>query len=175
MKTLNMFYLVIYWTQKVHIDFIFLCSIVLPPVGRSSNYEHHCRNLQDYRAVVRIFVALVRYWADSPTYLKLLAIMGATTQRCGCDNRTVLKQHGRRTERSKRKRLWPDAGCTGPFIMFSVIKNIYNKKTKGLHPFIHSFIHSLVFSLRGQVGRNKSPVMWPVWLWHTASWASSWG
>jgi hypothetical protein len=44
----------------------------------------------------------------------------------------------------------------------------------------HSFltskaIHSLVFSLRGRVGRNQSPVMWPVWLWHTASWASSWG
>ena len=41
--------------------------------------------------------------------------------------------------------------------------------------FIHSFIHSLVFSLRGRAGRNQSPVMWPVWLWHTASWASSWG
>ena len=41
--------------------------------------------------------------------------------------------------------------------------------------FIHSFIHSLIFSLRGRVGRNQSPVMWPVWLWHTASWASSWG
>ena len=39
----------------------------------------------------------------------------------------------------------------------------------------HSFIHSLVFSLRGRAGRNQSPVMWPVWLWHTASWASSWG
>ena len=38
-----------------------------------------------------------------------------------------------------------------------------------------SNIHSLVFSLRGRVGRNQSPVMWPVWLWHTASWASSWG
>ena len=37
------------------------------------------------------------------------------------------------------------------------------------------FIHSLVFSLRGRAGRNQSPVMWPVWLWHTASWASSWG
>jgi len=40
---------------------------------------------------------------------------------------------------------------------------------------IHSFIHSLVFSLRGRVGRNQSPVIWPAWLWHTASWASSWG
>jgi len=36
-------------------------------------------------------------------------------------------------------------------------------------------IHSLAFSLRGRVGRNQSPVMWPVWFWHTASWASSWG
>ena len=36
-------------------------------------------------------------------------------------------------------------------------------------------IHSLVFSLRGRAGRNQSPVMWPVWLWHTASLASSWG
>ena len=37
------------------------------------------------------------------------------------------------------------------------------------------FIHSLVFSLIGRAGRNQSPVMWPVWLWHTASWASTWG
>ena len=36
------------------------------------------------------------------------------------------------------------------------------------------FIHSLVSSLRGRAGRNQSPVMWPVWLWHTAYWASSW-
>ena len=36
------------------------------------------------------------------------------------------------------------------------------------------FIHSLVFSLRGRADRNQSPVMWPVWLWHTSSWASSW-
>ena len=27
-----------------------------------------------------------------------------------------------------------------------------------------SFIHSLVLSLTGRVGRNQSPVMWPVWL-----------
>ena len=37
------------------------------------------------------------------------------------------------------------------------------------------YIHSLVFSLRGRAGRNQNRVMWPVWLWHTASWASSWG
>jgi len=37
------------------------------------------------------------------------------------------------------------------------------------------FIHSLVCSLRGRAGRNQSPVMWPVWLWHTTSWASPWG
>jgi len=40
---------------------------------------------------------------------------------------------------------------------------------------LHSLTHSLVFSLRGRAGRNQTPVMWPVWLWHTASWASSWG
>ena len=45
---------------------------------------------------------------------------------------------------------------------------------RNLH-FRYMFIHSLVFSLRGRVGRNQSPVMWTVWLWHTASWASSWG
>ena len=44
-----------------------------------------------------------------------------------------------------------------------------------IHSLIDSFIHSWVFSLRGRAGRNQSPVMWPVWLWHTASWASSWG
>ena len=43
------------------------------------------------------------------------------------------------------------------------------------HWLVSIFIHSLVFSLRGRVGRNQSPVMWPVWLWHTASWANSWG
>jgi len=38
------------------------------------------------------------------------------------------------------------------------------------------FIHdSLVFSLRGRVGRNQSPIMWPVSLWHTASWTSCCG
>ena len=42
-------------------------------------------------------------------------------------------------------------------------------------PITSQFIHSLVFSLRGWAGRNQSPVLWPVWLWHTASWASSWG
>jgi len=42
-ETINMFYRVICWTQKVHSDFIFLCSIALPPVGHSSNHECHCQ------------------------------------------------------------------------------------------------------------------------------------
>jgi hypothetical protein len=67
-KTLNMFYLVIYWTQKVHNDFIFLCSIILPPVGHSSNHEYHCWNLQENRAVFRNFIALLRFSFDSPSY-----------------------------------------------------------------------------------------------------------
>ena len=41
--------------------------------------------------------------------------------------------------------------------------------------FFIPFIHSLVFNLRGRAGRNQSPIMWPVWLWHTASWTRSWG
>jgi len=45
MKTLNILYLVIYWTQNVHSDFILLCSIVLPPVGHSSNHQYHCCQL----------------------------------------------------------------------------------------------------------------------------------
>jgi len=31
----------------------------------------------------------------------------------------------------------------------------------------------LVFSHWASLGRNQSPVRWPVWLWYTASWASS--
>ena len=37
----------------------------------------------------------------------------------------------------------------------------------------HSFIS--IPALKARLGRNQSPVMWPVWLWHTASWGSSWG
>jgi len=39
MKTLNMFYLVIYWTQKVHNDCIFLCSLHCVPYKCSSASE----------------------------------------------------------------------------------------------------------------------------------------
>ena len=67
MKTLNVFYLVIYWTQKVHNDFIFLCNIVLPPVSHSSNHEYHCLNLQDNQAVVQIFITLLRFSFYSPS------------------------------------------------------------------------------------------------------------
>jgi len=67
-KTLNVFYLLIYWTQNVHNDFIFVCSIVLPPVGHSSNHEYHCWNLKDNRTVFRNFIALLRFSFDSPSY-----------------------------------------------------------------------------------------------------------
>jgi hypothetical protein len=40
---------------------------------------------------------------------------------------------------------------------------------------MHKYIHSLVFSLRGCIDSNQSPVMWPMWLWHAASRASTWG
>ena len=73
MKTLNMFYLIIYWTQKAHNDFIFLCSIVLLAISHSSNHEYHCWNLQDNRAVVWIFIALLRFSFDSPSYFWVTA------------------------------------------------------------------------------------------------------
>jgi hypothetical protein len=41
MKTLNIFYLIIYWTQKVHNDFIFLCSLHCIPYKCSSASEVH--------------------------------------------------------------------------------------------------------------------------------------
>jgi len=41
MKTLNIFYLVIYWTQKVHNNFIFLCSLQCVPYKCSSASEVH--------------------------------------------------------------------------------------------------------------------------------------
>jgi hypothetical protein len=77
MKTLNMFYL-IYWAWKVHNDSISLCSIVLPPVGHSSNHEYHCWNLEDSRAVVWIFIALLRFSCDSPSYISVLNVAGSS-------------------------------------------------------------------------------------------------
>ena len=68
-----MFYLVIYWTQKVHNDFISLCCIVLPPFGHSSIHQYHCWNLQDNRIVVRIFIELLRFSFDSPSYIRKFA------------------------------------------------------------------------------------------------------
>jgi len=70
MKTLNIFYLVIYWTQKVQKDFIFLCSIVLP-CHLSATFQTISIivvNLQDNRAVFRIVIALLRFSFDPPSY-----------------------------------------------------------------------------------------------------------
>jgi len=73
-KTLNMFYLSIYWTQEVHNDFMFLCSIVLPRVGHFSNHEYHCWNLQDNGAVVRIVIAIFKDFS----WLSLVFILEQT-------------------------------------------------------------------------------------------------
>jgi len=89
MKTLNIFYPAIYWTQKVHNDLIFLCSIVLPPVGHSSNYEYHCWNLQDNQTLVRIFIALLRFSVDSPSYNVILRRVRVTIE--AVENQILLK------------------------------------------------------------------------------------
>ena len=83
MKTLNMFYLVIYWTQKVHNDFIFLYSIVLPPVGHSSNHEYHCCNFARKSSCVSnffrsfkvfIWLSLVYVWHGIVFILLMVAL-----------------------------------------------------------------------------------------------------
>ena len=58
---------------------------------------------------------------------------------------------------------------------FAQLINVMRYRRFGTTCWPIEFIHSLVFSLRGRAGRNQSPVVWPVWLWHTASWTSSWG
>jgi len=70
MKILNMFYLLIcvHCTQKVHKDFIFLCSIVLPPVGHSSNHDYHCCQLTRQSSWLEFFIALLKFSFDSPSY-----------------------------------------------------------------------------------------------------------
>jgi len=70
MKTLNTFYPVIYWTQKVHSDLIYLCSTVLPPVSHSTNHEYRRWNFRDDRTVVRNFIALLRFSVDCPSQIR---------------------------------------------------------------------------------------------------------
>jgi len=55
--------------------------IVLPPVGHSSN-RIIVVNLQDNRAVFRIFIALLRFYFDSPSHLPRHHIHLTTTSIC---------------------------------------------------------------------------------------------
>ena len=70
-KIWNNFYFVIYWTQKVHNDFIFLCSLHCHLLATHQNPSIIVVNLQDNRAVFRIFIALLKLSFDSPSYLCL--------------------------------------------------------------------------------------------------------
>ena len=62
MKTLNIFYLVIYWTQKVHNDFIFLYSLHCHLSATLQTISITVVSLQDNRAVFRIFIALFKFF-----------------------------------------------------------------------------------------------------------------
>ena len=42
--------------------------ILLAPAGHSSNHEYHCYQLTDNLAVFRIFIALLKFSFDSPSY-----------------------------------------------------------------------------------------------------------
>jgi len=67
MKNLNIFYLVIYWTQKVHNDFIFLCSLHCVPLATLQTVSIIVVILQDNWAVFWIFIALLRFSFDNPS------------------------------------------------------------------------------------------------------------
>ena len=43
---------------------------VLPPVGHFSNHQYHCCQLTDNRAVFPIFIALLRFSFNSPSYIQ---------------------------------------------------------------------------------------------------------
>ena len=68
MKSLNIFLsrnlLNTEGTQLLH----FSVYLDILPVGHSSNHEYQCCQLKDNRAVFRIFIALLRFSFDSPSY-----------------------------------------------------------------------------------------------------------
>ena len=58
-----------------------------------------------------------------------------------------------------------------------IVVTVHIRGLKTASPvFIHSFIHSFIsIQPLGRFSRNQNSVRRPVWLWHTASWASSQG
>ena len=61
------FYLVIYWTQKVHNDFIFLCSLHCALSTTLQKISITVVNLHNNRPVVRICIPILRFSVDSPS------------------------------------------------------------------------------------------------------------
>ena len=61
METLNILYLVIYWKQKLDNGFIFLCSLRCHLSATLQIIIITVANLQDNRAVFRIFIALLSF------------------------------------------------------------------------------------------------------------------
>ena len=59
MKTLNIFYLIIYWIQKGHNDFIFLCSLHCVPSATLQTISITVVNLQDnFYHTFKVFIWL---------------------------------------------------------------------------------------------------------------------
>ena len=56
--------------------------IVLPPVGHSSSHQYHCCQLTGNRAVFRIFIALLNFSFDSPSYFSSLSIFSRLIDWC---------------------------------------------------------------------------------------------
>jgi hypothetical protein len=69
MKTLNIFYLVIYWTQKVLNDFIFLCSLRCVPYKCSSASKVHGNLYKKKILLAESAATLAPGWRQSVTKL----------------------------------------------------------------------------------------------------------
>jgi len=78
MKTLNMLYLVIYWTQKVHNNFIFLCNLHFVPSATLQTMSIIVVNLQDNRAVFQIFYRTFKVFIWFSLLLSLASDWGRT-------------------------------------------------------------------------------------------------
>ena len=63
----NMFYLVIYWTKKVHNDFIFLCCVHCGLLATLHTMSIIVVNLQDNRDEFRNFIAPLSSSFDCPS------------------------------------------------------------------------------------------------------------
>ena len=61
-----------------------------------------------------------------------------------------------------------------PCLLYRLLYRLTNAQHTHTHTHIYIYIYSFIsIQPLGRFSRNQNPVRRPVWLWHTASWASS--